>query len=161
MLFYQIVEKNEWDPQRPGWCTLGGSKIYHRKRGVSKQYFCMFFGSSTVVLPYDLHLIEYQGHSDNFKVIREKTIKVSFGFHCNHLSLHSSPKEVHIDFAQFSWWPRVTDPDPGSCQVCQMVLYFVLCCDNVHIWFVYNLLQFIQQYINSGVETPYKELSHV
>ncbi len=23
----------------------------------------------------------------------------------------SSPKEVHIDFIQFSWWPRVTDPE--------------------------------------------------
>ncbi len=36
--------------------------------------------------------------------------------------LHSSPKEVHIDFTQFSRWPRVTDPDPWSCQVCQMVI---------------------------------------
>ena len=36
--------------------------------------------------------------------------------------MHSSPKEVHIDFIQFSWWPRVTDIDPGSYQVCQMVL---------------------------------------
>ena len=85
MLFYQIVKKNEWDPQRPGWCTLGGSKIYHRKRGVSKQYFCMFLGSSTVVLSHNLHFIGFQGHTDSFKVIREKTIKVSFGFHCNHL----------------------------------------------------------------------------
>ncbi len=34
------------------------------------------------------------------------------------LSIHSSPKEVHIDFIQFSWWPWVTDPDPGSCQIC-------------------------------------------
>ena len=38
------------------------------------------------------------------------------------LPLHSSPKEVHTDFIQFSWWPWVTDPDPGSCQICQMVL---------------------------------------
>ncbi len=28
--------------------------------------------------------------------------------------LHSSAKEVHIDFMQFSQWPKVTDPDPGS-----------------------------------------------
>ena len=26
--------------------------------------------------------------------------------------VHSSPKEVHIDFIQLSRWPRVTDPDP-------------------------------------------------
>ena len=31
-------------------------------------------------------------------------------------------KEVHIDFIQFSCWPRVIDPDPGSFKVCQMVL---------------------------------------
>ncbi len=36
--------------------------------------------------------------------------------------LHSSPKEVHIDSPQFSRWPRVTNPDLGSCQFCQMVL---------------------------------------
>ncbi len=37
-------------------------------------------------------------------------------------NLHSSLKELHIDFIHFFWWPWVTDPDPGSCQVCQMVL---------------------------------------
>ena len=37
-------------------------------------------------------------------------------------NVHSSPKEVHINLFQFSWWPWVTDPDPGPCQVCQMVL---------------------------------------
>ncbi len=37
-------------------------------------------------------------------------------------NLHSSPKEVHIDLPQFSWWPWITDPDLGSCQLCQMVL---------------------------------------
>ncbi len=42
------------------------------------------------------------------------------------LCLHSSPKELHIDFIQFSWWPRVTDPCPGSSQVCQMV-FGVIC----------------------------------
>ncbi len=36
--------------------------------------------------------------------------------------LHSSPKEVHIDFTQYSQWPPVTDPYPGSWKVCQMVL---------------------------------------
>ncbi len=46
----------------------------------------MFFGSGTVILPYDLHLIGYQGHTDSFKVIREKTIKVSFGSHSYGLS---------------------------------------------------------------------------
>ncbi len=75
MLFYQIVKKNECDSQRPCWCALGGSKIYHLKRGVSKQYFCMFYASSSIVLPYDLHLVGYQGHIDNFKVIRVKTKK--------------------------------------------------------------------------------------
>ncbi len=34
--------------------------------------------------------------------------------------LHSYPKEVHIDFVQFSRWPRVTDPYPKSWQVGQM-----------------------------------------
>ena len=36
--------------------------------------------------------------------------------------VHSSPKEVHIDFVQFSRWPWLTDPNPGAWQVCQMVL---------------------------------------
>ncbi len=36
-----------------------------------------------------------------------------------HHRLHSSPKEVHIDFVQFSRWPWVTDPDLGSCRFCQ------------------------------------------
>ena len=36
--------------------------------------------------------------------------------------LQSSPKEVHIDFIQFPWWPWITDPDPGSYWVCQVVL---------------------------------------
>ncbi len=36
--------------------------------------------------------------------------------------LHSSPEELHIDLIQFSWWPRVIDPYPRSCKVCQMVL---------------------------------------
>ncbi len=55
---------------------------------------------------------------------------------CGDLSLRglqSSPKEVHIDFIQFSHWPRVTDPDPGSCQVCQMVLG-VICIINWCFW---------------------------
>ncbi len=30
--------------------------------------------------------------------------------------LHSSPKELHIDFNQFSGWPQLTEPDPGSCR---------------------------------------------
>ena len=29
---------------------------------------------------------------------------------------------MHIDFIQLSRWPRVTDPDLGSCQSCQMVM---------------------------------------
>ncbi len=37
-------------------------------------------------------------------------------------TLHSSPKEVHIDLPLFSRWPWVTDPDLGSCHFCQMVL---------------------------------------
>ena len=36
--------------------------------------------------------------------------------------IHSSPTEVHIHIIQFSRWPRVANPGPGSCQVCQMVL---------------------------------------
>ncbi len=32
--------------------------------------------------------------------------------------IHYSPKEEHIDFTQFARWPRVTDPDHGSCGVC-------------------------------------------
>ncbi len=39
--------------------------------------------------------------------------------HSTFLFLQSSPKEVHIDFIQFSKWPQVTDPDTGSCRVCQ------------------------------------------
>ena len=35
----------------------------------------MFYGSGTMAIPYDLHLNGYQGHIDNFEVIREKTIK--------------------------------------------------------------------------------------
>ncbi len=49
----------------------GGKNLLNR--GVSKQYFCMLYGSGTMVLPYDLHLIGYQGHIDNVKVIRGKT----------------------------------------------------------------------------------------
>ncbi len=37
-------------------------------------------------------------------------------------SLHSSPKEVHIDLPQFSQWPWVTDPDLESFRFCQMIL---------------------------------------
>ena len=52
-------------------------------------------------------------------------------------TVHSSPKEVHIDFAQFFWWPQVTDPNPGSCQDCQMVLGVI--CKRPHsknsLWF--------------------------
>ena len=49
------------------------------------------------------------------------------GVHLTHMfwtvfSVHSSPKEMHIDFAQFSRWPWVTDPVAGSCRFCQMVL---------------------------------------
>ena len=80
MSFYEIVKKNEWDPQWPGWCTIGGSKIYHRKKGSFKTVLLYVFGSCTVILPYDLHLIGYQGHTGSFKVIREKTIKVSLDF---------------------------------------------------------------------------------
>ena len=36
--------------------------------------------------------------------------------------LQSSPKEVYIDFVEFSRLPHFEDSDPGSCQVCQMVL---------------------------------------
>ena len=86
MLFYQIMKKNECDSQWPRWYPLGGSKIYHLKRGVSKQYFFIFLASGTMFLPYDLHLIGYQGHTNRFKVIREKTIKVSFEFHSYGLS---------------------------------------------------------------------------
>ncbi len=38
--------------------------------------------------------------------------------------IHSSP-EVHIVFIQFSQWAQVTDPDPGSCRVCQMVFGWI------------------------------------
>ncbi len=37
-------------------------------------------------------------------------------------------KKVQVDFTQFSQRPRVTDPDPGSCQVCQMVLGLICPC---------------------------------
>ena len=48
------------------------------------------------------------------------------GTKCTHYTdIHSSQKEVHIDFAQFSRWRRVTEPNPGSCQVCQTVLVVI------------------------------------
>ncbi len=44
-------------------------------------------------------------------------------FHSCMPNIHSSPKEVYIDFTQFSQWPRVKDPDPSSFRICQMVLF--------------------------------------
>ena len=57
-----------------------------------------------------------------------------------HVGLHSSPKEVHIDFIQFSPWPRVNGLDPRSWWVCQMV--FLVICKRTH------------SKINSGVGGP-------
>ncbi len=39
-----------------------------------------------------------------------------------HNTLKSSSKEMHLFWTHFSRWPWVTDPDPGSCTFCQMVL---------------------------------------
>ncbi len=36
--------------------------------------------------------------------------------------IHSSSKETQLFWTHFSQWPWVTDPDPGSCTFCQMVL---------------------------------------
>ncbi len=38
------------------------------------------------------------------------------------LLVHSSPKETQVESSYFSRWSWVTDPDPVSCQFCQMVL---------------------------------------
>ena len=51
-------------------------------------------------------------------------------------AIHTSPKEVHIDFAHFSRWHRVTDPNLGSCHVCQMVLGVV--CKRPHLEIPYG-----------------------
>ncbi len=37
-------------------------------------------------------------------------------------ALHSSSKETQLLWTYFPRWPWVTDPDPGSCTFCQMIL---------------------------------------
>ena len=36
--------------------------------------------------------------------------------------VHSSSKETQLFWTHFARWPWVTDPDPGSCTFCQMIL---------------------------------------
>ncbi len=74
--FYKIVKKNQWDLQRPCWRHHRGSKIYHLKLGDLKQYLSLFYGSDTFIWPNDLHLSRYQGHTYNFKVVRERKRKI-------------------------------------------------------------------------------------
>ena len=79
-----------------------------------------------MVLWFSTTSLTFWWQKGNFQVLI-KIIWNDQGQKWMRLVIHSSPKEVHIEFIPFSRWPGAADPDPGSCQVCQMV--FGVICD--------------------------------